>query len=96
MADSAFRIDLQQSDGCRGNVRLAEQHAVAPVEMFAPDINSRIEQSCEFVGIRNVCRDIASFETVAQCARPAEVFWCRRSVVLLSPDVIDFVRQLSA
>lgn len=66
MADSAVGIDPQQSDGCCGNVRLAEQHAVAPVEMFAPDINSRIEQSCQFVGIRCVCRDIASFETVAQ------------------------------
>ena len=73
MADSAFRIDLQQSDGCCGNVRLAEQHAVAPAEMFAPDINSRIEQSCEFVGIRSVCRDIASFETVAEQANAKHV-----------------------
>ena len=96
MADSAVRIDPQQSDGCCGNVRLADQHAVAPVEMFAPDINSWIEQSRQFASIRSVRRNIASFETVAQRARPTEVFWCRKSVVLLSPDMIDFVRQLRA
>gem|GEM_PF-6138132 len=63
--------------------------------MLTPDVNSRVESPSQLFRVGDVSRDVTSFESVAQSARPTEVLQRRWTVVLLSPDVVNLMWKLS-
>lgn len=79
--------DRRPTDGCS-----TSQSGTKPLEMFGPEIASRVKEPCDLRGLGIEAGDVRSFVVVTREAGQGQILGNCGPGMFLGNDVIDFVR----
>jgi len=86
------QVHAQHGYRSPANWRLAENPGPFPREMPTPSVPARIEKPDDFSGLRVQTAQIASFEKIAQLARPGQIMKCEGPAVFPGNHVLQVER----